>query len=114
MRTHALRLYGKNDLRLESFELPAIGEDEILATVVSNSICMSDHKAAEQGPDHKRVPKDIARNPIIIGHEFSGTILQTGQKYAHKFKPGQNYGIQPALSYPGRVAEAPGYSFPYT
>ena len=69
--TKAVRLYGKKDLRLEEFELPKIKEDEILAKVVSDSICMSSYKAATQGTDHKRVPNDVAENPIIIGHEFS-------------------------------------------
>jgi hypothetical protein len=32
MKTTAVRLYGKKDLRLESFELPPIKDDEILAT----------------------------------------------------------------------------------
>ena len=49
MKTKAVRLYGKEDLRLEEFELPEIKEDEILARVVSDSICMSSFKAAEQG-----------------------------------------------------------------
>ena len=31
METTAVRLYGTRDLRLEKFELPQIGEDEILA-----------------------------------------------------------------------------------
>ena len=30
MKTRALRLYGANDLRLETFELPPIQEDELL------------------------------------------------------------------------------------
>lgn len=30
MKTRAVRLYGKKDLRLEEFELPEIKEDEIL------------------------------------------------------------------------------------
>ena len=30
MKTKAVRLYGKNDLRLEEFELPEIKDDEIL------------------------------------------------------------------------------------
>ena len=34
MKTRAVRLYGKDDLRLEEFELPPIREDEILARVV--------------------------------------------------------------------------------
>lgn len=110
-RTLALRLYGKNDLRLEEFELPAIGDEEILADVTTNSICMSSHKAATRGPDHKRVPNDVAENPIIIGHEFSGTILEVGRRWREKFSPGTKYGIQPALSVPGHELEAPGYSF---
>jgi threonine dehydrogenase-like Zn-dependent dehydrogenase len=111
MQTLALRLYGKNDLRLEKFDLPTLGEDEILADIVSNSICMSDHKAAAQGPDHKRVPKDVAQRPIIIGHEFCGRILQVGQKLTDKFRPGQKYSIQPQLNIPGKEHMAPGYSF---
>jgi len=49
MLTTALRLYGKNDLRLESFELPAVKDDEILVKIISDSICMSTYKAAMQG-----------------------------------------------------------------
>ena len=111
MHTLALRLYGKNDLRLEKFDLPAPGEHEILADIISNSICMSDHKAAAQGTDHKRVPKDIDRNPIILGHEFCGRILQVGSKVPGSFRPGQKYSIQPQLNVPGKEHMAPGYSF---
>jgi len=111
METHALRLYGKNDLRLEKIDLAEIAEDEVLASVVANSICMSSHKATIQGADHKRVPDDCLENPIIIGHEFSGIILEVGEKYRDKFKPGSMYSIQPAIFYPGREMEAPGYSF---
>jgi threonine dehydrogenase-like Zn-dependent dehydrogenase len=113
MKTLAVRLHGKSDLRLEEFDLPEIRDDEILADITSNSICMSCHKAALQGPDHKRVPKDVAQNPIILGHEFCGTILKVGRKWQSKFAEGQKYGIQPAMNYPGRELEAPGYSFRY-
>ena len=41
MKTTAVRLYGKNNLRLEEFDLPQIRDDEILAKVVADSICMS-------------------------------------------------------------------------
>jgi threonine dehydrogenase-like Zn-dependent dehydrogenase len=112
MKTKAVRLYGKNDLRLEEFELPSIKDDEILAHVVSDSICMSSYKAAVQGSSHKRVPSDIDTNPIIIGHEFCGTIIEVGDKWKNKFKPGQKFSIQPALNYKGSLA-APGYSYKY-
>jgi len=111
MKTLALRLYGKNDLRLERFDLPEPGDHEILADIVSNSICMSDHKAVEQGADHKRVPKDIDRNPIVIGHEFCGRILKVGSQVKGDFRPGQKFSIQPQLNLPGREHMAPGYSF---
>lgn len=112
MKTRAARLYGVNDIRVEEFELPAIKDNEILAKVIANSICMSDHKAAEQGPSHKRVPKDIATNPIIIGHEFCGEIVEVGKQWQHKFKAGSKFSIQPALNYEGTL-DAPGYSFPH-
>jgi len=112
MRTKAVRLYGKNDLRLEEFELPPIRDDEILARVISDSICMSSHKAAIQGADHKRVPKDVDRNPTIIGHEFAGEILEVGTKWRGRFKPGSKFSIQPALNYKGSLY-APGYSYRY-
>jgi threonine dehydrogenase-like Zn-dependent dehydrogenase len=112
MKTKAVRIYGKKDLRLEEFELPDIKDNEILARVVSDSICMSSHKAALQGADHKRVPDDVADNPTIIGHEFAGTIVEVGGKWKHKFRPGQKFSIQPAMSKMGTL-DAPGYSFQY-
>ena len=115
MKTKAVRLYGKDDLRLEEFELPALGEDEILAKVVSDSICMSSYKAAHQADTHKRVPRDIAEHPTIIGHEFAGEIVEVGAKWKDAFKPGDKFSIQPAMNDPrGPVGiySAPGYSYP--
>lgn len=112
MKTKALRLYGTNDLRLEEFELPEIAEDEILAHIISDSICMSSYKAAIQGSNHKRVPDDIAENPVMIGHEFCGEIVKVGAKWQDKFSAGQRFSIQPAINYKGSLA-APGYSYKY-
>lgn len=113
MRTKAVRLYGKGDLRLESFDLPALQDGEILARIVSDSICMSSYKAALQGADHKRVPSDVAVRPVVIGHEFCGEILEVTPKWAGQFRPGDRFSIQPALNDPANVHAAPGYTFPY-
>ncbi len=112
MKTKAIRLYGENDLRLEEFPLPNITDDEILAQVISDSICMSSYKAAIQGTKHKRVPKNIATHPVIIGHEFCGNIIEVGNNWQNKFKAGQKFSIQPALKYKGSLS-APGYSYEY-
>lgn len=113
MKTKANRLYGKMDVRLEEFELPAIKDDEILARIVSDSVCMSSYKALVQGKDHKRVPNDVAENPVIIGHEFCGEIIEVGAKWQHKFKPGNKFSVQPALNADFNPYAAPGYSFRY-
>ena len=112
MKTKAVRIYGVNDLRLEEFDLPPLKDDEILARVVSDSICMSSHKLAMQGDAHKRVRAPLAQNPAIIGHEFCGEIIEVGSKWANKFKPGMRFAIQPALNYKGTLW-APGYSYQY-
>ena len=114
MKTKAVRLYGKNDLRLEEFELPAIKYDEMLAKVVCDSLCMSSYKAAHEADIHKRVPRDIARNPVIIGHEFAGEIIEVGDKWKEKFKVGDKFSIQPTFNDhdgPVGLLSAPGYSF---
>ena len=116
MKTKAVRLYGQNDLRLEEFELPQIKDDEILAKVVSDSICMSSYKSSHQGADHKRVPDNVAEHPTMIGHEFAGEIVEVGKKWQSQFKSGDKFSIQPALNYPGGpvgVLSAPGYSYEY-
>jgi threonine dehydrogenase-like Zn-dependent dehydrogenase len=116
MKTKAVRLYGKNDLRLETFELPAIKENEILAKVVCDSICMSSYKATHEADVHKRVPKNIAQSPVIIGHEFAGELIEIGSKWKDKFKAGDKFSIQPALNDPQGpvgILSAPGYSYPH-
>lgn len=111
MQTTAVRLYGPGDLRLETFSLPAIQPDEILVRVVCDSICMSTYKAVIQGSAHKRVPADIAENPIITGHEFCGEIVEVGAKWQDKYRPGQKFAVQPAMKTPD--LRDPGYSFCY-
>jgi len=116
MKSKAVRLYGKKDLRIEEFELPSMDEDEILAMVVSDSLCMSSYKASLQGADHKRIPDDVDQHPIIIGHEFAGEILEVGEKWTEAFRPGDKFAIQPALNYkdgPMGILGAPGYSYRY-
>lgn len=63
----ALRLYGKEDLRLEKTEEPCIGVDEAIMKVVATNICATDIKAYTTGARTKV--------PIILGHEFAGDII---------------------------------------
>lgn len=110
MKTKAVRLYGKNDLRLEEFELAPLKDDEIRIKVVADSVCMSTYKTALQGAEHMRVPNDVAEKPIIIGHEFCAEIVEVGKKWQGDYFIGEKVIMPPVLEYLGGV-DTVGYSF---
>ena len=112
MLNKAVRMHGQNDLRLDTFELPEIKDDEILVKVVSDSICMSSYKAAIQGSNHKRVPDYIDKHPAIVGHEFCGVIEKVGAKWQDKYEVGGKFTIQPNIAYKDTLM-APGYAFEF-
>ena len=112
MKAQAVRLHGAGDLRLDTFELPEIRDDEILVKVISDSVCMSTYKCAILGTGHKRVHPDVAEHPAIMGHEFAGEIVKVGKLHQDKFKPGMRFAQQPALNYKGTMW-SPGYSYEF-
>lgn len=111
MKTKAVRLHGADDIRIEEYELPAIKEDELLVKVITDGICMSTYKAVKQGINHKRVPKDIGENPVMLGHEMAGIIVEVGDKWKERYQVGERFALQPTLNYKGTLW-APGYSYP--
>ena len=86
MKTKAVRIHGKMDLRLEEIELPQVGPDDVQVKIISDSICMSTYKAAVEGEEHKRVPNDVAEHPTIVGHEFCGVITEVGENWKNKYQ----------------------------
>ena len=110
MKTKAVRLYGANDVRLEEFDLRPITKGEILIKIICDSVCMSTHKTILQGEKHIRVPKGIAENPVIIGHEFCAEIIEVGERWKDKYSVGDKVAIPPVLSYLGGN-QTIGYSF---
>lgn len=111
MKIKAVRLYGKKDLRFEELEIRDIHEDEILASVITDGLCMSSYKAMLQGSDHRCIPNDIDTNPIILGHELCGRIEKVGSKVNGAYKPGDLFAVQAKMYFDGEIT-APGYSYP--
>lgn len=112
MDAKAWRMYGAGDLRLEDVKLPAAGEDGVIVEIVANSVCVSDYKCVTLGAGHKRVPSDVAENPVMVGHEMSGIVREVGAKWRGRFREGQHVGIQPTLNVPGHEIDSViGYSW---
>lgn len=64
----ALRLHGKEDLRLEDVSEPVLKGSNAILQVKATSICATDIKAYLTGARTKI--------PVILGHEFSGDIIE--------------------------------------
>jgi threonine dehydrogenase-like Zn-dependent dehydrogenase len=110
MKTTAVRLYGEKDLRLDSFELPELKEDEMLVKIISDSVCMSTYKLVQQGDKHKRVSESLSEHPAIIGHELSGIIVEVGEKWKDRYQKGMKFTVQPEVTVDG-VSRTVGYNY---
>ena len=68
MKTKVAAIYGKQDIRIREFDLPEITDNELLVSVISDSVCLSTWKAAALGSDHCQVdiPRDTATNILAV------------------------------------------------
>jgi (R,R)-butanediol dehydrogenase / meso-butanediol dehydrogenase / diacetyl reductase len=79
---HALVYYGRKDIRLEDFpEQSKLGCNEVRLRVNCAALCHTDFNEYMHGPlyiSQKPHPRSGRSIPIVIGHEFSGEVLETG------------------------------------
>lgn len=68
----AALVYGPGDVRVEEVEVPSIQSDELLVKVKACGICGTDLHVYRTGKDRLSEP------PILLGHEFSGEVVQIG------------------------------------
>jgi len=112
IKSDAVRLYGKRDLRRETINLSSPDEHEIIADVICCAVCASCCKVAHLGEEHNRVPDDLLHNPVILGHEFCAKVIEVG-KGVEKNLVGKNIVVQPMVYESGREWQAMGHSFGY-
>jgi L-idonate 5-dehydrogenase len=73
-QTRLARLYGRRDLKVETAEIGAPGEGEVLLKMAAGGICGSDlHYYQDGGFGPVRV-----REPIVPGHEAAGHVAALG------------------------------------
>ena len=61
---------GRQNLQIESVEVPRIGDEEVLVRIATCGIC---------GTDLKKIEAGLVPPPRIFGHEMAGTITQIGK-----------------------------------
>jgi (R,R)-butanediol dehydrogenase / meso-butanediol dehydrogenase / diacetyl reductase len=78
----ALRFHKARDLRLEDVSPPPEpAADQVVLKILQCGICGTDLHEYVAGPiilPVKPHPETGAQIPIILGHEFSGTVLKIG------------------------------------
>jgi L-idonate 5-dehydrogenase len=83
--------HAAKDLRIETTELPVLGDQQLLVRVAYGGICGSDlHYYQNGGFGTVRI-----KQPMALGHEFSGTVDAVGAQVT-AFKPGQRIAISPS------------------
>ncbi|HCW68496.1 MAG TPA: L-idonate 5-dehydrogenase, partial [Thalassospira lucentensis] len=91
MQTRVCRLYGQDDLRIDTEATLDPIKDEVLVSVGAGGVCGSDmHYYFEGGIGQIRV-----REPIILGHEAAGTIVAFGPDVSG-LSVGQKVAINPS------------------
>lgn len=92
MESLACVIHDKMDLRIEKVPLGAPGETEVLVRVLAGGICGSDlHYYLDGGFGDVRI-----KEPMILGHEVSGTVEAVGPKVT-KVNVGDQISLNPSL-----------------
>jgi L-iditol 2-dehydrogenase len=69
----AARLHGKEDLRVDTVNLPDVHEGEVLLAVKASAVCGTDIRMFRNGHTNAS-----AEHPLVLGHEVSGVIEKVG------------------------------------
>ncbi|MCC3357873.1 2,3-butanediol dehydrogenase [Bacillus sp. REN16] len=97
----ALRWYKAKDLRLEYIEEPKAKKGEVKLKVEWCGICGSDLHEYTVGPIFipSETPHPITRDraPIVMGHEFSGQVIEIGEGVT-RVQVGDRVAVEPIYS----------------
>jgi L-idonate 5-dehydrogenase len=89
--TLACRIHAAHDLRLEQEALPELGPHDCELRLGAGGICGSDLHYFQHG----RVGAFVVREPLIPGHEASGTVARIGSEVT-RVKVGDKVAINPS------------------
>jgi threonine dehydrogenase-like Zn-dependent dehydrogenase len=88
--------------------IPAFGPDELLVRHDACGICFSDIKVINAGEQHPRIFRDMKKEPVVLGHEVSLTVVGVGQNLRDEYQVGDRFIVQADI-YSAGVNYAYGY-----
>ena len=92
-------LHKVDDVRIEQVPVPEVKSDlDVKIRIKAVGVCGSDIHFYREG----RIGDFVVKEPIILGHESSGEVLEVGNAVTH-IKPGDNVVIEPG--YPDRTCQ---------
>jgi threonine dehydrogenase-like Zn-dependent dehydrogenase len=104
-----LENFGKDGHPVE-VPMPAYGSDELLIRHDACGLCFSDIKVVNQGQNHPRIFRDMQKEPVVLGHEVSITVVGVGKNLQEAYKVGDRLTLETDILTKGK-ALAYGYWF---
>ncbi|MFC0269753.1 NAD(P)-dependent alcohol dehydrogenase [Kushneria aurantia] len=96
MKARALVLEKPHELNLREIDLPGeMGDDDVRIDIHTVGICGSDIHFYTHG----RIGDFVVREPMVLGHEASGTVREVGDNVTH-LKPGDRVCMEPGIPDP--------------
>ena len=92
MKNQAAVLYAPHDIRIEERPVPKPGPREVLIEIKAVGVCGSDVHYYEHG----RIGSYVVRQPLILGHESAGVIVDVGEGVGRE-RIGQRVAIEPGV-----------------
>lgn len=88
--------------------MPEYGPDELLIRHDACGLCFSDIKVIRLGEEHPRIYRDMQKEPVVLGHEISMTVVGVGENLQEQYQPGDRFIIQADI-----FVDGVGYAYGY-
>lgn len=96
------------DSRMIERPTPTFGANELLVRHDACGLCFSDIKVIRLGQDHPRIYRDMQKDPVVLGHEVTMTVVGVGQDLQDQYKTGDRFILQADI-----YVDGTGYAYGY-
>jgi D-arabinose 1-dehydrogenase-like Zn-dependent alcohol dehydrogenase len=82
-------------------DFPGFGPNELLVRHDACGICFSDIKVINAGEQHPRIFRDMKKEPVVLGHEVTLTVVGVGENLREQYRVGDRFVVQAEIYYRG-------------